>query len=277
MASKMVADRLKLRKIVVGAVTVNAPKVATALAENLTPLLREGEILPDLQLFQELLMRWVQQREQELVAKDDANLLELIDVNPRDRRDELAAEVYAEVVSLRESAVGLYGIEGARKLLGLSGKTAFDPELLLRQANQALTRLRSDDAPELVARGDGIEADLQEWPDRVEPKIEALEQVLQEIEIERWLGFGTVSDKSGALTEFDFTLANVTRVMRGFFLLSGLSRAAELFFPRKMIQRIRESGEPSLPETSETPEPANESSPPVQEPEETPSETVPSL
>lgn len=274
MASKMVADRLKLRKIVVGAVTANAPKVTATLAERLTPLLQEGEVLPDLQLFQELLMRLVQQEGQELVAKDDANLLELLDINPRDRRDQLAADVYAELVSLRESAVGLYGLEGARKLLGFSGSTAEDPEMLLRQANQAMARLRSADVPTPESRGEGLDIDLRQWPDRVEARVRALEQVLQEIEIERWFGFNTVSDKSGALTRFDFTLGNVTRIMRGFFSLSGLSRAAELFFPQRMIRRFGSGSEESLPESSE---PAGEDSPPVEEPTEVPTAPDPSL
>lgn len=274
MASKMVADRLKLRKIVVGAVTANAPKVTATLAERLTPLLQEGEVLPDLQLFQELLMRFVQEQGEELVAKDDANLLELLDINPRDRRDELAAEVYSEVVSLRESAVGLYGLEGARKLLGFSGSTADDRELLLRQANQAMARLRSTDVPTPETRAEGLDTDLRQWPDRVEPKVRALEQVLQEIETERWFGFNTVSDKSGALTVFDFTLGNVTRVMRGLFLLSGLNRAAELFFPQRMIRRFAGGSEESLPDSSE---PAEEDSPPEEEPTEVPAASGSSL
>jgi hypothetical protein len=274
MASKMVADRLKLRKIVVGAVTANAPKVVQSLTEHLTPLLREGETLPDIQLVQELLMRLVQEREQELVAKDDANQLELLDVNPRDRRDRLAAEVYAEVVSLRKTAEGLYGIDGVRKLLGFSGATAEDPELLLRQADQAMVRLRSDDVPTPESRSEGLETDLRQWPDRVEPKVRALEQVLQEIETERWFGFNTVSDKSGALSEFDFTVGNVTRIQRGLFALAGLFRAAELFFPQKMIQRIRNGSEESVPETSE---PVEEDSPPDPPSTETPAEPDPLL
>jgi len=263
MASKMVADRLKLRKIVVGAVTANAPKATATLTEALTPLLHEGETLPDLQLFQELLMRWVEQRAELLVAKDDANLLELLDVNPRDRRDRLAAEVYAEVVSLRESAVGLYGDEGAEKLLGFSGRTAEDPELLLRQANQAMARLRSDDIPEPEFRGEGVVTDLEQWPDRVEPKVRALGQVLQELEIERWLGFQSVSEKSGALTAFDFTLGQVARIVRGLFALSGLSRAAELFFPQKMIRRIRSEVEESESENPEQAPSTDGGSPPA--------------
>jgi hypothetical protein len=199
MASKMVADRLKLRKIVVGAVTVNAPKVAQTLTEHLTPLLREGETLPDLQLVQ---------------------------------------------------------------------------ELLLCQANQAMVRLRSDDVPTPESRSEGLETDLRQWPDRVEPKVRALEQVLQEIETERWFGFNTVSDKSGALSEFDFTVGNVTRIQRGLFALAGLFRAAELFFPQKMIQRIRNGSEESVPETSE---PVEEESPPDPPSTETPAEPDPLL
>lgn len=287
MASKMVADRLKLRKIVVGAVTANAPEVTKVFTERLTPLLRKGESLPDFQLVQELLMRWVEQQMQVLVEKDDANLIELLDINPRDRRDRLAAEVYDEVVSLRETAVGLYGLDGARKLLGFSGATAEDPELLLRQANQAMVRLRSDDVPTPETRSEALETDLGQWPDRVEEKVRALEQVLQEIETERWFGFNTVSDKSGALSEFDFTLGNVTRIQRGLFALSGLLRAAELFFPQKMIRRIRRDSEESLPTTSEPGEegsssasaaspPGDAESPPAPPPAETPSEAEPS-
>lgn len=251
MASKMVADRLKLRKIVVAAVTANAPEVTKVLTERLTPLLRPGENLPDFQLVQELLMRSVEQQMEILVAKDDANQVELLDSNPRDRRDELAAEVYDEVVGLRKTAEGLYGSEGARKLLGFSGPTAEDPELLQRQANQAMVRLRSDDLPSPEKRSEALETDLRQWPDRVEPKVRALSQALLEIETERWFGFNTVSDKSGALTEFDFTLGNVTRIQRGLFALSGRLRAAELFFPQKMIQRIRRDAEASDSETSE--------------------------
>lgn len=288
MASKMVADRLKLRKIVVGAVTANAPEVTKVFTERLTPLLRIGETLPDFQLVQELLMRWVEQQMEVLVEKDDANLIELLDINPRDRRDRLAAEVYDEVVSLREIAVGLYGLDGARKLLGFSGATAEDPELLLRQANQAMVRLRSDDVPTPETRSEALETDLGQWPDRVEEKVRALEQVLQEIETERWFGFNTVSDKSGALSEFDFTLGNVTRIQRGLFALSGLLRAAELFFPQKMIRRIRRDAEESLPTTSEPGEEGSFSasavspsgdaaSPPAPQPAETPSEAEPSV
>ena len=74
-----------------------------------------------------------------------------------------------------------------------------------------MVRLRSEDVPTPETRSDALETALRQWPDRIEPQVGALEQVLQEIETERWLGFNTVSDKSGALSEFDFTLGNLTR------------------------------------------------------------------
>lgn len=253
MASKMVADRLKLRKVVVGAVSANASKVSNGLGTRLSPLLREGETLPDLVLFQDLLVRLVLQQEEELITKDDANLLELVDVDPRERRDALAAELYAEVGSLRDAAIARFGAEGGRKVLGLTGDTARDPELLLRQANQAIRRIRSGAVPQPEERAEGVTVDLQSWPDRVEAKVAALRQVLQEIENERWLGINTVSEKSGALAGFDSTLGSVSLLFRGMFELTGLEAPAERFFPRRILRRSRRSSEDTpevLPETS---------------------------
>jgi len=236
MASRMVSRRQKFRKFVAGSVRAYADTVHTGLAETLTPLLQEGETLPDFALVQKLLLRLVRTQEAAMVEADGSNEQELGgEAFLRRRRDELLTALYTRVVEVRLAAAGVFGSAAARELMRLTEETSRDPEHLILQARQVIIHLRNPDVPIPAIQIDGIETDLETWISRVEAAIAELTPLLEDVETDKRVGITVIKEKQEAIDSFDSILRSVAQVLRGCFTLGGLGREAE----RLRLQAIR--------------------------------------
>lgn len=256
MASRMVSRRQKLRKVVAASVTAYSTKAHQGLDGLLTPLLEEGETLPDFALAQQLLLRLIRDREQEMLAADS---VKLVDEGPEAilmrQRDQLVSALYDRMVEIRRAVSGILGSEVIDEVMRITGSTSRDPEHLLRQAEQVIGHLKN---PELSVRPlrepDGSELVLQAWIAPVEATISQLEPLLEDVETEKRLTITATREKTESMEAFDLALNNAAQILRAYFVLVGMDREAELL----RLRSIRRGGSSSATEPDTAPPPEEE-------------------
>ncbi|MCP3960638.1 MAG: hypothetical protein GY719_22575 [bacterium] len=168
--------RKKAAAIVTAASRRWAASTTETLEERLRPELAEGETMPDLELAQRLLGRALDRQWRRLESTDEAQLAAAA---RRGRRSAGVAEalvaLYRRVVDLRRLMTAVVGAVRARRLLGLAGKTSVDPVVLLRQAGQAVARLRDAALVPAPAAYQPSARDRQRWAKPVEAAARVLE------------------------------------------------------------------------------------------------------
>jgi hypothetical protein len=261
MASKGVTDRQRVAKALVAAARTHAQEVGERVQEILSPALQEGQTLPDLTAFQEVLAQHLENLTAAIIAADETHLEEQDDdVDPRRRRDDAAAALNATLVKIREALAGAFGRESIRELVGLQGSTATEPVVLLRQANRVLERLRQLALETRTSRLDGIQVDPGALADQLQPALDNLALAVQDVDAELRETESTLRVKDRTLDAFDAAVAGTGRILTGFDLLGGFSEFAEkirLTLPARRRRNVEDDGEPSSPEDA----PAAEDSP----------------
>jgi len=260
MASRMVSRRQKLRKVVAASVAAYAAKAHQGLDKLLTPLLEEGETLPDFALVQELLLRLVRGREHEMLMADS---IKLTDEGPEailmGQRDELVAALYDRMVEIRRAVSGILGSQVIDEVMRITGATSRDPEHLVRQVEQVIGHLKNPELSVLPLReADGSELVLQSWIPQAEATISQLQPLLEDVEIEKRLTITATREKTESMEAFDLALNSAAQILRGYFVLVGMGREAELL----RLRPIRRGGSSSETEPESAP-PAEEEVPEV--------------
>lgn len=256
MASRMVSRRQKLRKVVAASVAAYATKAHQGLDGLLTPLLDEGETLPDFALVQELLLRLVRGREQEMLTADSTKL---VDQGPEavlmTRRDDLVSALYGRMVEIRRAVSGILGSEVIDEVMRITGSTSRDPEHLVRQVEQVIDHLRN---PELsvppLREADGSDLVLQSWTVQTETLVSQLKPLLEDVETEKRRTITATREKTESMEAFDLALNNVAQILRAYFVLVGMDREAELL----RLRSIRRGGSSSEAEPDSAPPPEEE-------------------
>lgn len=275
MASRLVSRRQKVRKAVAATTRVYAEKAAAALTDRLSPLLEEGETLPDLTLLQELLLRLVRSAEKDMLAADTVNLKEQApDAVLRSQRDELVSALYTHMVEVRLAVAGILGSSVVDEVMRITGATSQDPEHLIRQVQQVIGHLRNPELDLPSIESEGTEVVLEAWITRVEAVIEQLAPLLEDVEADRTAASETVGVKQDAMSVFDDTVTNVGRVFRGFYGIGGLERASKSLRLRPVRRGSSGSSEPGTTPDSET-EPPPDSLPDGETPDAPPDSSVP--
>ena len=147
MPSKLVADRQKSGQSVFAAIDHVAAAVGRAVTLRLSPMVREGETMPDAGMLLILVKRELESRLEALRAASNALRQELEDDStPRAARDAAFARLSARVVELREILVGLFGRDAIVEL-GFSERTPQDPVLLTDFALGIAASLRTRTMP----------------------------------------------------------------------------------------------------------------------------------
>ncbi len=130
-----------------------ARSTARALKKLVTPVQEEGRPLPDFAYAKRLLAAALERRWDRLAADDEAlNDAEMHRHALIDQRDGEVQVLRREVVDLRLVLRGRFGAEPAKNFSGLRGETSYDPVVLQRQADRAVTRLRDLSRPLPAAR-----------------------------------------------------------------------------------------------------------------------------
>lgn len=228
MPSKGVTDRQKVAKSIVAAARTHAGEVAVNLQRRLTPLLREGQTLPDFESLQDLLARYLEETTEAIIAAEEKHFREQDDdLRPRRQRDEAAQALHGTLVRIRETLAAAYGPEQFRELAGIREGTADEPVTLVRQARRVLDRLR-DPAPDLPTQPlEGVQVDLQRLAEQLQPALDSLTEAIALVDLEQRKSESTLRDKDLALDTFDEAVAGAGRILIGSNILAGLREYAD--------------------------------------------------
>lgn len=229
MPTQGVVDRQRAGKALIASARTHAQEVGDRLAEQLSAVLEDSETLPDLTHLQSLFARHLERRLDALVEADESHLRELDDdTDIRQRRADAAAQLYDQVVAVRNLVRAALGAEREAELLGSEGRTAQDPLTLQRQAERMVERLREPGATELTAsRLPSVELDLRGIPARLETKIGDLRDAISAVVREECEAETSHQRKDRAFEAFDEAARGVADTLRGWCRLAGCPEFAD--------------------------------------------------
>ena len=241
MPSKSVTDRQKSTRSVNAAIKTHANAIHERFADLVAPVLAEGEQVPDMRHLLDVLGRLLTLRVEAMVEADEAHIQELGDDAPaRAVRDEVAEDLRAFVVELRQVLEGLYGPRFNARL-NISGSTPEDPVVLIRFAGEMAKGLRDTPLPE--SRIPSASIDKAQTAQALDDKAEALDTALDKVALESREAETTQSAKDRAITANDLTFLHAARE------LEAIARLVEL---PDLADRVRPSvRRPGLTEDDE--------------------------
>ncbi len=241
MANQMMASRLVvLRERVVNAFQAAFSAwgdiLTTAVGERIEPFLEDGEVAFDLPLVQRVLQRMVAASFDDMVEADKDRVDELADdIRPRLERDRQIAQVRQKLIEIRRIAEGLFGRRRAVEVVAIDGATAREPELLWRQAEHTLSRLRSPDLRIPQASTAAVNFDAAGLAAELDPLVTGLRGAIDAIELAERLTAESLQAKQDAMDEHDLLIRACKGILSGFCLLArrpDLARRLRISLPR---------------------------------------------
>ncbi len=244
--SSMVRRRREAAKHLWYAVEAHGELAVKGLEKRMAAVLEEGEPMPGVRHFLDVLCRMVVGASEELDAADSERWTGTLAVqSQRSRRNPLFLELRQKIVDLRDSLKGLYGARLAGVILGIKGRTPRGFEELLYYAGWLEQRLRTIELPPGKVN---MGLDPVGWADELKPLVEALSESLDRVEDggrgEEW----AVVARNRKIGEFDADLGPITRLVESVYLLGGqteLSRRLRPSFRRPLVNRAAAMGDPA--------------------------------
>lgn len=258
MPSKLVVDRQKSAAQVAAAGETHAGTIGTALPTALSPVLQAGETLPDFRFFVVLLMRYLLFKLNLMVTADETRDSELRhDAQPRAARDNVARQLYDQILQVRDTVTGIYGEAVAREL-GLVGETPVEPVALMRLANQVAEDLGQMHLP--APRMLGATLDIATIVQQLTATTSELDGHLVDLAREIRQAQTTLTNKNRAIAGYDTTYTAVIQILGGLLLLVGEPELAERIRPTRRRTQQADEGEneppkPPSPQAPQTPKP----------------------
>jgi hypothetical protein len=223
MASKIVTRRQTTASAVEAAAATHAAEVSAALATQLDDLATEGEAPIDLEALQLRLGRVLQFQRQAMEAADSAHIEELRDdIGPRERRDAAVAALHDRVSRVRGTVETVFGTGASLKLFAIRGLTSRNPEVLRRQAEHIMDRLRDESKPLPEPDVTWLAVDPAAWLGEIEPAHAELVAALRDVYADRRRAEVTFRLKQEALDTHNRTYVAVTSILSGLYRLAGL-------------------------------------------------------
>ncbi|MCP3958120.1 MAG: hypothetical protein GY719_09730 [bacterium] len=253
----MVMKRVGLCDLVVGAATVQGPAIGGGLGEYLSPVLAEGEEMPDLASPITLYSRKLVSYRDAMVKADEeqqAALSRLDEV----RKDLAVPEgrLRGDILSLRATCQGLWDDDKVSSL-SLDFNVAQEPKPLVRQAEIIRDRLRDPEVELVSVRWVKGPQDGKEWADELDREIEEMRPLLARyIERRKQLDTAQVR-KDQAMEEFDVQFIRITRLLEATFRVAGETELADRIRPT-VRQLGRDGGQREEPAAAEQPEGASD-------------------
>ncbi len=223
MPSKQVTDRQKSAQAVVAAVETHRGAASTAIANTLTPHLRNAEALPDVALLLSLVGRVLTAQTQSLVTADDAHQAELTDDDaPRGARDDASDKLRQECIDLREILTGMYGNAIANQIL--PGSVPRDPVVVARYAQTVHDNLAKTTFP--APRITGASLDMTALLVRLTTSHQNLDDSITAVAREMREAQATQTAKQHAMDSFDDTFSTGAEVVSSLLRLGGMPEQA---------------------------------------------------
>ncbi len=252
MASRLTVLRERVVTTLLGALSAWSSVMTTAVNERIEPFLREGEAPFDLTQLQQLLQRMVQASFERIVEADKAHVDQLTDaIAPRLERDGWMAKVRRKLIDIRRIALGLVDPKRVVEIVAIDGATAEEPELLWRQGEHTLSRLRSPDFRLPAVTTQAVSFDPLQLADELEPLVTGLRGSIAAVQLEERTAALSLQVKTEDMDEHDQLISASRHILVGFYLLArrpDLARRVRISLPRPRRSRSR-NGEALTAET----------------------------
>ncbi len=142
-------------------------------------------------------------------------------------RDQAVEAVHQKLVGIRPIVVSLFGLKRAVELVPVDGSTALEPELLWRQAEHTLSRLRAPDLQLPATSTKSVTFDPLQFANELEPLVTALRAAIDAVDLDRRQAEASVEVKRREMADHDLIVRACGRILSGFYLLAGRPDLAE--------------------------------------------------
>lgn len=248
MASRMVTNREKAVREVASAAREHAGRAAESIAARLAQELREGETVPNVPLFLELLSRLLARQADQLAASDEGHLGERgLRSDIRSRRIAALSAVRKALIDIRIAFDGAYGDGATAKVFNLETVIGRDSQLALRQALRVLARLDEGLPPLPPLRVAGFEGNPLEWTSTLRPAAQELGRILEEAATTKRHTQALLSVKHERLEKFDSAYAQTAQMVEAFFKFAEMPDQARQVRPRARRTLGRPAEEQPVP------------------------------
>ena len=227
MISKMVTDRQKNANVLTAALKKHAARAGSRFSDLVRPYLQEGEEIPDLVFFQELLQRHLAAVHEDLVAVDDLHHQEQQDDQAvREARDLAVSDLTALLVRLRFIVKGVCGADSCGKVLDLEGAVPRDPVVLQRYARRVVERLESGSLGAQKSILEGVSIDVAPWIRLIEEPLGRLEEALGQLSDESRDTIESQLAKNAQMADYDRAYRSSARILENVFRFVGMDELA---------------------------------------------------
>lgn len=239
MASKLVTDRQRSAEAVAAIGDAQGETLTAAVAASLARGRRD--VGTDLDALLEMLTGRLLAARDAMVAADATHEKGLSD-DPAARaaHGEAAANLYGDLVDLRDITSGSYGPELASALFG--GPTPRDPVVLQRFGHEVAEQLLVTAFP--AARQAGVSLDRAAAANMLREKSMLLATQLEAVAREEREAQVTLVEKNRAIDAYDRVFQGVSTVLTGLFILAGQDELAERVRPSARRPGLRADDEP---------------------------------
>ncbi len=228
---RMVMKRAALCDKVAGAARIQGPGVGVRVGEILSPILRDGEVLPDPGLTIQLYGRKLQGFRDTMVATDSEHLKQRAVLADLFREGEApTGKLKGSILSLRSTCEGLLGKDSLRSL-GLDFNLAQEPQGVLRQGEIIRERLLSSESELNPARWVRSPLARQELADELDGEVDELRLFVQRLVEQRKLVDTAKVRKDQAIEEFDRQFIPIARLLESTFRVAGETELADRIRP----------------------------------------------
>lgn len=249
MASRLIVIRQRLAAALDAAFAAFTGEVSPVLDERVGPFLDDEDVDFDFAALQRALARMVTASRDRLVDADKTHINELAgDGAARRERDRRVKAVRDKLIEIRGILGGLFGAERTRAIVAVDGATAEQPELLWRQAEHTVSRLRDPELRLPAATTRAVHLDPAQFADELEPDVKALRLAIDAVAIDVQEAALTVEVKKVAMAEHDRLMSACGRILSGLYLLADrpdLARQVRVTPPR--VRTAKKAGETPAP------------------------------
>ncbi len=245
-------------------VTLNGPDIGPRLDGRYAPIttVKEGE--PPRPPHRDILFTLrdgLAASRQNLVSLDNAHVENLRRfIEKRGERDEMVDGVYDRLGITRRTIEDLFKPKSAFVLAAIEGPTSRNSDTLIKQANIAISRLKSPEMALPASKVKAIQVDPTSLAEELEAGVEQLREKNTELRQARRTVQKSRQRKNEAIVEHEQTFLWTSRTLEGYYQLAGEADLAKQIRPstRRPGRRAVEVAE----ESDDAPQEASSGEPP---------------
>jgi hypothetical protein len=252
---KETTSRKKSWEFVVSSIDTHGGEVAVRLAEVLREDLRDGEEMPDIPLFFQLLGRRLTRFGAAMVEASEGRLDELADDEGlRDQRNEATSALTADYIAFRGGFTTAYGATVAAEA-GFEKNVASDPATMELQVDRLVTNLEKPDLVLPPTRYAGIEPRAAETVMVFRPNLNRLKAARAALNRASSEADSSQLAKNDAVQGYDREFTDLSRCFEGCAVVAKMPELAQRVRPslRRPGRRQAAEGEEESSAGGETP------------------------